>query len=138
MGSPKNTIEINGSIFTSWHFQLGFTNYPGQSQKKHTNEQRQCDYHEVAEQEIWRIFFCNFFFLVFPHFLSSSYFSYLFFPFALFFSFFLFLSLFFSTQMSFIFGSVFANNSWKKNILVWNGNFILHLANANGHWNSKW
>lgn len=61
MGSPKNTIEINGSIFTSWHFQLGFTNYPGQSQKKHTNEQRQCDYHEVVEQEIWRIFFVIFF-----------------------------------------------------------------------------
>lgn len=80
--------------------------------KRHTNGQRQCDYHEVAEQEIWRIFFVIFF-LVFPHFLSSSHFSYLFFPFALFFSFFplfLFLSLFFSTQMSFIFGSVFANN----------------------------
>lgn len=29
--------------------------------KRHTNGQRQCDYHEVAEQEIWRIFFCNFF-----------------------------------------------------------------------------
>lgn len=126
MGSPKNTIEINGSIFTSWHFQLGFTNYPDQSQNDTQTDNDSAIIMKLQNRKYGEYFFVIFF-LVFPHFLSSSHFSYLFFPFALFFSFFplfLFLSLFFSTQMSFIFGSVFANNLWKKNILVWNGIFF--------------